>query len=253
MIDCEHMHIIKTKGVRMSGYKKCCYWVNLKRLKAIQEHLEKKEVELLEETRIPCRVLRKSAEVGYVIPFAWEGFCKRRTSWYLSSEKAGKFLVVSSRPLSLSGLESPILIMNSDFRPERLPTASETSELARSRSFRKVMPPSWDKPHALEKDFYQRWFERYQVNGSFNFKKILLSHSANHANFIDPEFYYDLNGSKVPYSIANSIHVCSSCLEFFNILGGQWPLKYVVPCAGAVRFAKLPKDDYFKVVTPREI
>jgi len=189
-------------------------------------------------------------EVGYVMPLAWEGFCKRRTSWYLSSEKAGKFLVVSNGPLNLSGLENPVLIMNSDFRPERLPTSSEMSELARSRSFQQAMPQSWDKPDVVEKDFYQRWFDRYQINEPFDFGKILLSHSANHANFIAPQFFIDLNGSKIPYSIANSNHVCSSCLEFFNILGSQWAVKYVIPCIGAVQFAKLPMDDYLKVVTP---
>lgn len=237
----------------MSEYKKYCYWVDFQGLKNVRENLEGKEIKLPEEARIPCRVLRTPMEVGYVVPLAWEGFCKRRTSWYLSSEKSGKFLVVSNEPLNLSGLGNPILIMNSDFRPERLPTSSETSELARSRSFQEAMPRSWDKPHVLEKDFYQRWFERYQVNESFDFGKIILSHSANHANFIDPKFFNELNGSKIPYSIANSTHVCSSCLEFFNVLGSQWPVKYVVPCIGAVQFAKLPIDHYFKVVTLGEI
>ena len=55
----------------------------------------------------------------------------------------------------------------------------------------------------------------------------------------------------VPYSISDSIHVCSSCLEFFNILGKQWPVKYVVPCIGAVQFAHLPMDQYFEVKTFR--
>ena len=237
----------------MSEYKKYCYWVDFQGLKAVREHLEKKEVELPEETRIPCRVLRTSMEVGYVVPLAWEGFCKRRTSWYLSSEKSGKFLVVSNEPLNLSGLGNPILIMNSDFKPDRLPTSLETSELARSRSFQKAMPRSWDKPDALEKDFYRRWFGRNRVNEPFDFEKILLSHSVNHANFMDPKFFINMDGIKVPYSIADSAHVCSSCLEFFNILGSQWPVKYVVPCIGAVQFAKLPIDHYFKVVTPGEM
>jgi hypothetical protein len=55
------------------------------------------------------------------------------------------------------------------------------------------------------------------------------------------------NGIMAPYSIADSIHVCSSCLEFFNILGSQWPVKYVVPCIGAVQFARLSMDHYFEV------
>jgi hypothetical protein len=101
----------------------------------------------------------------------------------------------------------------------------------------------------LEKDFYQRWFEGYQVSEFFDFGKIILNHSANRANFVDPKFFNDMNGRKVPYSIANSIQVCSSCLEFFNLLGSRWPVKYVVSCIGTVQFAKLPIDDYFKVVT----
>ncbi|MGZ3748991.1 MAG: hypothetical protein ACXVCD_16775 [Pseudobdellovibrionaceae bacterium] len=233
----------------MSEYQKCCYWVDFQTLEAIREQFEKREVELWEETRIPCRVLRVSMEIGYVVPLAWEGFCKRRTSWYLSSDKSGKFLLVSSGPLNLSGLGNPIIINSSNFRPERSPTSSEISELARSRPFQEAMPRLWNKPDVLEKDFYQRWFGRNHVNEPFDFEKILMGHSANHANFIDPKFFNDLDGSKIPYSIANSTHVCSSCLEFFNILGSQWPVKYVVPCIGAVQFAKLPIDHYFKVIT----
>ncbi len=142
--------------VKMSEYRKLCYWVDFQRLKTVRENFEKKGIELAEETRIPCRVLRGSMEIGYVMPLAWEGFCKRRTSWYLSSDKSGKFLVVSNGLLNVSGLGNPILIMNSDFMPERLPTPSETSELARSRSFQKAMPRSWDKPHALLRRIFIR-------------------------------------------------------------------------------------------------
>lgn len=56
-------------------------------------------------------------------------------------------------------------------------------------------------------------------------------------------------GGKAPYSIAGSLHVCSSCLEFFNVIGDQWRLKYVVPCIGAVQFARLPINQYFEVET----
>jgi len=216
-------------------------------LRNLRKHLEEKEIELAEETRIPCRVLRTSKEVGYVAPQAWEGFCKRRTSWYLSSEKAGKLLVVSNQPLNLSGLGNPILIMNSDFKPDRLPTSSETTELAQSVSFQRKKPRIWDKPHPLEKDFYQRWFERYQAGEPFDFSQIFLGHSANHANFIEPKFFITVNGSRAPYSIADSIHICSSCLEFFNILGDQWLVKYIVPCIGAVQFAHLSRDQYLRV------
>jgi len=205
----------------------------------------------MEESRIPCRVLRPSLEMGVVIPSAWDGFCKRRTSWYRQSEKARNFLIVSRSLQRVSDVGNPIVIVDSDLNPDRLPTFEEMASLVKSEEYRKKKPPEWDRPEPPERDFYQRWFERHRENEPFDFDKILLSHSANHANFLDPEYFVTLNGVKAPYSIANGIHVCSSCLEFFNILGNQWPVKYVAPCIGAVQFAHLPMDRYCKVEIQR--
>ena len=237
----------------MMGYKKFCYWVDFNRLKAVRRNLEEREIDLPDESRIPCRVLRASKEIVYLAPPAWDGFCKRRTSWYRKSNMAGKFLIVSNSPLDVPDLESPIIIAGSNFMPDRLPNPDEISQLVRSKEYQKRKPSEWDKPDPLERDFYQRWFERQQRKEPFDFDKILLSHSANHANFLDPKFFINLNGTMVPYSIADSIHVCSSCLEFFNILGSQWPVKYVVPCIGAVQFAHLSMEHYFEVKTLRAV
>jgi hypothetical protein len=160
---------------------------------------------------------------------------------------AEKFLIVSNSSLDFTGLESPITIVESNFKPDRFPNPDEISQLVHSLEYQKRKPSEWGKPDALEKDFYQRWFERNRVKEPFDFDKVLLSHSANHANFLDPKFFVNMNGAKAPYSIADSLHVCSSCLEFFNILGEQWVKKYVVPCIGAVQFARLPADRYFEV------
>lgn len=216
-------------------------------LKKVRKNLEEKEIELLDEARIPCRVLRESINIAFLAPPAWNGFCKRRTSWFRKSKMAGKFLIVSSSPLDLPDLENPIIVVESNFKPDRFPSCEEISQLIQSKEYQTRKPPEWDKPDPLERDFYQRWFERNRVNEPFDFEKILMSHSANHANFLDPKYSINLNGSIVPYSIADSIHVCSSCLEFFNILGDQWPVKYVLPCIGAVKFAGLPMDHYFEV------
>jgi hypothetical protein len=235
----------------MFEYKKFCYWVDFHSFKAVRRGLEEREIELPDEARIPCRVLRASKEIAFLAPPAWNGFCKRRTSWYRKSKMEGKFLIVSNSPLDGPDLEGSIIIAGSKFMPDRLPNPGEISQLVRSKEYQKRKPSEWDKPDPLENDFYQRWFERQQRKEPFDFDKILLSHSANHANFLDPKFFVKLNGTIVPYSIADSIHVCSSCLEFFNILGGQWPVKYVVPCIGAVQFAHLPMDQYFEVRTQR--
>ena len=233
----------------MSEYLKYCYWVDFHSYKTVRRGLEQRETELPDEARIPCRVLRASKEIAFLAPPAWDGFCKRRTSWYRKSNMAGKFLIVSNSPLDIPDLESPIIIAGSNFMPDRLPNLEEISQLVQSREYQKRKPSEWDKPDALERDFYQRWFGRQQRKEPFDFDRILLSHSANHANFLDPKFFTNLNGTMAPYSIADSIYVCSSCLEFFNILGSQWPTKYVVPCIGAVQFAHLSMDHYFEVKT----
>ena len=231
----------------MSGYTKFCYWVDLHGLKTVRKNLEEHGTELPDEARVPCRVLRASKEIAYLAPPAWDGFCKRRTSWYRKSAMAEKFLIVSNFPLNPFGLEGPIIIKESNFKPDRFPKSDELSQLIRSEEYQKRKPSEWDKPDPLEREFYQRWFERSRANETFDFDKILMSHSANHANFIEPKFVVNRNGKKVPHSIGDSIHVCSSCLEFFNLLGNQWSLKYVVPCIGAVQFAHLPRDQYFEV------
>jgi hypothetical protein len=228
-------------------YQKFCYWVDLKELKKVRNNLEERGLQLTDEARIPCRVLRATREVGYLAPPAWEGFCKRRTSWYGKSDKAGKFLLVSNTPFDHLDIGTPLIITESDFRPPRLPSPDELAPLIMSQEFQSRKPSIWEKVDPLDKEFYQRWYERHRPDDRFDFDEIFAHHSANHANFLDPKFFVHQNGITVPYSIADSLHVCSSCLEFFNILGGQCPLKYVVPCIGAVQFAHLPVDLYFEV------
>ncbi len=229
------------------GYQKFCYWVDSDVLKKVREAVNQRKEDLGEELRIPCRVLRSSKEMGYVTPSAWEGFCKRRTSWYKKSDKMGKFLVVSNSPLRHLDIGNPIVIKTSHFKPKRFPSYEEVLQLIQSEKYQSLKPDVWEKVDPLDKEFYRRWFERHRPKEPFDFEKIFAHHSANHANFIDPKFLVTIDGIKAPYSIADSIHVCSSCIEFFNILGEQWPVKYVVPCIGAVQFARLPIDQYFEV------
>jgi hypothetical protein len=233
----------------MTKYQKFCYWVDADRLEKVKENLGQAGGELDDEVRIPCRVLRTSREISYCTLSAWDGFCKRRTSWYEKSGKAGKFLVVSNTPFDHLNIGNPIIITESDFAPSRLPSHDELAQLIKSQEFQNRKPSIWEKVDPLDKEFYQRWYERHRPDEIFDFDKIFAHHSANHANFLDPKFFVNQNGIMVPYSIGDSLHVCSSCLEFFSILGGQWKVKYVTPCIGAVMFAHLPADRYLEVKT----
>jgi hypothetical protein len=231
----------------MIAHKKYCYWVDHHEFKRVRESLEKRGTPLIQETRIPCRVLRPSIEIGFVAPPAWEGFCRRRTSWYWRSEKAEKFLIVSHTPLDLTHFADQSNVSESNFKPDPLPDPEEIVPLIQSEEYQKEKPSLWDEPDPVEKDMYQRWFEHHRITEPFDFERILMIHSANHANFLQPKFFVTASGTKAPYSISDSLHVCSSCLEFFDILGNQWSIKYVVPCIGAVQFAHLPMNQYFKV------
>ena len=157
--------------------------------------------------------------------------------------------MVSNRPLEYLDFHTPILITESSFKPGRFPDPGEMTRMVQSNAFRKEVPQLWDRVEPIEKDFYRGWFIRYGVDGPFDFDRIFLMQSANHANFLDPRFFVTLGDSTAPYSIADSLHACSSCLEFFDILGEEWPVKFVVPCLGAVLFARLPRDQYFKILT----
>ncbi|NWF94458.1 MAG: hypothetical protein HXY46_16305 [Syntrophaceae bacterium] len=233
----------------MTRYKKYCYWLDLNALASVRKALEEEGIPGNHETHLPCRILRPAKEIGYVTPLAWNGFCKRRTSWYWKSQRAEKFLMVSNRPLDVSDCKEFITITESNFKPNHLPSEKEIFGLTSSDEYRRKKPKEWDKPDLIEEDFYRTYFERYGIRDPFDFEKLLRYHSANHANFIDPQFFEEINGEKAPYSISDSLHVCSSCLEFFNILGDQCRLKYVTPCIGAVKFAGLPINHYFEVKT----
>jgi hypothetical protein len=66
-------------------------------------------------------------------------------------------------------------------------------------------------------------------------------------DLLNPKFSNILNEAKVHYSMAETIHVCPCCPEFFHLLGKQWPVKYGVPCICAVIFAVLRMIHYFEV------
>jgi hypothetical protein len=237
----------------MAKYVKFCYWLTHREFRKAREILETDGFTVNDETRIPCRVLRSSLGNSYIDPKAWKGFCQRRTSWYWKSEKVGKFLLVSNKACEFLDSGEVIHITESKIRPERFPTLEEMIQLVKSRRYRKGKPRVWEKVGSFEKEAYRRWFEARNSEEPFRFDELFLHHSANHANFMDPKFFILTDGVKAPYSISDSIHTCSSCLEFFNILGSQCTLKYVVPCSGAVQFAHLPVDRYLQVkCTPKK-
>jgi hypothetical protein len=206
----------------MPGYEKFCYWLNQGELEGIRENLGQGEMTVAEEAYIPCRALRPSLEISLVLPSAWQGFCKRRTSWYGSSEKAGRFLVVSNRPLPISGHGHTILIRESDFKPVRLPTFEEVKEMAASRSFQKKKPSVWDKIDSFEKDFYRKWFERLGGKDRPGVEELLIYHwRITPISSIRDSFSFLRPGKRpIPSRIAfTPVPLASSFLTFSEVSG----------------------------------
>jgi hypothetical protein len=172
--------------------------------------------------------------------------CKRPLSWYWTSPFAGKYLIISSTPLDRFGFTGPIILKKVTFRPPRLPERKDLLRLTSHPNYMSTKPAEWDDLDAEDPARQDRWLKVMGIRDK-TYRELFLTHCANHANFIEPEYFVKEGGAVVPYSIAKTREVCSACLEFFNIIGREYKKKLVVPCPGAVIFAGLPVNAYIEV------
>jgi len=195
-----------------------------------------------------CLPLSKKIQMGYVPPDSWDAYtlCKRQLSWYHTSPFKGQTLVVSSLNLSSRGLTAETQIRDSKFRCRKFPGKKEQAVLLDRESYRVSKPDVWDRIDPKEKEQNDRWLKVMGIHGQ-SYDELFITHCANHANFIEPRYFIE-NGQPVPYSLGKTVHICSACLEFFNIIGSEWKKKLVVPCPGAVLFAGMAPNRYYEVV-----
>lgn len=199
---------------------------------------------------VPCKGLNDAADASFVAPEVWDQVCRRQGGWYRESPKAGLYLVVSDEPIE--GLDGSLetVIEACDFEAPRLATTGEAREMATSGAFRDRAPEGWDDLTERDRGYWRRLLAHIGSRGDIG--SLLEFHSANHANFIEPRYSTREEGQPVPYSIGRTADVCSACVELFNILGGEFAKKYVVPCPGFVRFAGGEADRYLLVRTPSQ-
>jgi hypothetical protein len=154
--------------------------------------------------------------------------------------------MVSSGALTVVGLRRQIVLRRTAFKPKRLPTAEEKIRLIQRPSYQNAKPAPWDCFDEAEMARQKQWMRQAGIRVK-SFQELFLTHCANHANFIEPEFYVRTDEARAPYSIAPTMKICSACLELFNVLGSAFRLKYVVPCPGAVLYAGLAVNRYIAV------
>jgi len=231
----------------VSGYKKYVYW-----LTGIQFHdtcsmLSKTGREVVLVSRLPGLALKSRLPIAGVPPAAWNGTCNRQGSWYRHSEKKNMFLLLSSFQLLDFDIRLQAVITESNFYPPRLASEQEKMALVEDSAFKKRLPEEWSQISSPEKRIYLKWAKRLGSNLD-EFNALFLSHTANHSNFMRPLLYAeDDNGVQIPYSIDCSAHLCSCCVELFDIVGARHPKKLVAPCPGAVICTGLEPNRYLMV------
>lgn len=208
--------------------------------------LTSKGISLKSAKGIVCTPLDRINKITSVAPDVWNATCARQGSWYRSSERNGLYLVVSSFPLEGYEEYKAAMITESDFVPPQLATKKEKEALLADNEFERRLPREWQRMDEREKRVYLRWARRLGSDVE-DYVFLYLSHTANHANFIKPKFFVRDDNGIIPYSIDRSAHLCSSCVELFQILGGQYEKKLVAPCPGATIFARLEPDRYLLV------
>jgi hypothetical protein len=212
----------------------------------LRRELQAKGIKMRSARGVVCTPLDRITRISSVAPEVWSDTCKRQGSWYRASDKSGLYLVVSAFELEDFDHKKAGTITASDFVPPRLATEEEKAALCEDPTMKRCLPEDWGNVTPLERKIYLRWAKRFGSDTeSFDF--LYLSHTANHANFITPRLFVEGKNGMVPFSIDRSAHLCSSCIELFQILGGSYDKKFVAPCPGAVLFARLAPDRYLLV------
>ena len=230
-------------------YLKHIYWLDPEETVRLRETLESRGVKVKSARGVVCTPLDEINKISVVAPEVWDETCARQGSWYRASDKNGLYLVISSFELDDFVDRKAATIRPVDFRPPRLASDEEKRQMISEPEFSENLPEGWDRVDDLEKRIYLRWANRLgsQVE---DFDVLYLTQTANHANFIKPRFYVVEDGMVVPYSIDRSAHLCSCCVELFQVLGEEYPRKLVAPCPGASIFARLKPDEYLLVEKP---
>lgn len=232
--------------IQKGPYRKHIYWLTKDEEACLRDELGSREIKIRSAKGIVCTPLDVINKISSVAPEVWNDTCARQGSWYRTSEKNGLYLIVSS--FELEGYEDrkSAVLTESDFVPPKLASLENKKVLLKDLLLRERIPEQWKQVGETEKRIYLRWARRLGSEVQ-EYDFLYLSHTANHANFINPHFFVEDENGVIPYSIDRSAHLCSCCVELFQVLGGEFDKKLVAPCPGATIFARLKPDRYLLV------
>jgi hypothetical protein len=231
------------------SYLKHIYWLTKQEVSHLEEQLAARGMKMKFAKGVVCTPLDEINKITCVAPEVWDETCARQGSWYRASEKSGLYLVISSFDVEELRGKKAAAIRRVDFQPPKTATLGDKKALADDPDFDRRVPSRWRKIGEVEKRVFLRWAARLGADTE-DFDLLYLSHTANHANFVKPRFFIREGETIIPYSIDRSAHLCSCCLELFQVLGAEHKKKLVAPCPGATIFARLEPDKYLLVEKP---
>lgn len=238
---------------RVKGpYIKFVYWLTGEDARVFKEEMERTGASVKAVRGVVCSPLDPLNRISLVEPSVWNATCRRQGSWYRSSDKDGLYLAVSSSPLEGWKDRMEFTIQESDFVRPSLATNEEKQALLNNPNILGRIPEEWKQAAEVEKRTYLRWAKMFGSDVA-DFDSLHVSHTANHANFIEPRFFVHDEDGVIPYSIDRTAHLCSCCLELFGILGSAFKKRLVAPCPGAVTYARLKQDQYLLVEDAQKI
>jgi|GEM_PF-390939 hypothetical protein len=230
-----------------SGIWKYCYWLNQALFAQLQKELAQQNISMVRAQRNPCEAL--GGEAGYAEPATWNVICKYDAApWYHASRHAGEMLVVTSFPLGRP--YAPFLettIDKADFEPIDFPPEGELFEMADSPNFRARIPEGWGAFPREMGEAIIKGLNSLSEKKLSSFQDLLTHWDAVHANFAEPRYRAGEKFMNAPYSVADSTHVGTCCVELFNLLGTNEDALLVRPCIGSVIVKVLEKNRYYLV------
>lgn len=225
------------------------YWLNKADFLDARDALQTGGTRVRPALLTPCQVMRATNTTAvYAPPAVWSRMCVRQGSWYRASRRAGQYMLMSrSRLPEAFDRFLDAEVSESDFVPEKLPSEYELQQLVDSVEYRDNKPDEWEKKTTLDAIMFKMFFTVTRIWGrKDNLKKHWLGHRANHANFLAHHFTADVAGEQVPYSVTENASICSSCVEYFNVVDDN-SRKLVRACPGAVTFGGAKRDTYMDV------
>jgi len=120
-------------------------------------------------------------------------------------------------------------------------------KLAEDQNYRFHEQQGWGKFPKEMGEAIVKGLEKMTEASFGDFSDLLKTWTAVHANFVTPRFRAGDEYMNAPYSIADTCHISSCCVELFNLLAAREPALLVRPCIGSVIVKVLEKDCYYLV------